>query len=81
MAGPTMRYDQLDPTIEARVDDLLAQMTLAEKVGQLVQITPFKPFEVERVIEQARQAAAAGEPFEFEPEVRPDLEDLVSHRA
>jgi beta-glucosidase len=73
-----MRYDQIDPTIEARVDDLLAQMTLAEKVGQLVQIIPFRPFDAERMIEQARQAEAAGEPFEFEPEVRPDLEDLIA---
>ena len=30
----------LDPAIEARIDDLLQQMTLAEKVGQLVQVTP-----------------------------------------
>ena len=36
------RYDQLDPAIEARVDKLLPQMTLAEKVGQLVQIAPFQ---------------------------------------
>jgi beta-glucosidase len=78
MADPTVRYDQLDPAVEARVDDLLGRMTLAEKVGQLVQITPFLPFDVEKMIAQARQAEAAGEPFEFEPEVRPDLEDLIA---
>ena len=78
MADPTARYDQLDPAVEARVDDLLGRMTLAEKVGQLVQITPFLPFDVERLIEQARQAEAAGEPFKLEPEVRPDLEDLIA---
>lgn len=31
-------YNQIDPTIEARVDDLLACMILEEKVGQLVQV-------------------------------------------
>jgi beta-glucosidase len=34
------RYDQLDPAIEERVDDLIARMTLDEKMGQLVQVTP-----------------------------------------
>ncbi|MGC8782234.1 MAG: hypothetical protein ACP5UQ_15340 [Anaerolineae bacterium] len=35
------RYNDIDPAVEARVDALLARMTLAEKVGQLVQTTPF----------------------------------------
>ena len=34
-----LRYDRIDPTSEARIDDLLGRMTLAEKVGQLVQVT------------------------------------------
>jgi beta-glucosidase len=32
------RFTEIIPKIEQRVDDLLAQMTLAEKVGQMVQI-------------------------------------------
>jgi len=34
-------YNQVDPAVEQRIDALLAQMTLQEKVGQLVQVTPF----------------------------------------
>jgi hypothetical protein len=34
-----LRYDRIDPTNEARIDDLLGRMTLAEKVGRLVQVT------------------------------------------
>lgn len=37
MGEPALRYDRLDPAIESRADDLLRQMTLAEKVGQLFQ--------------------------------------------
>src|SRR5690348_10172673 len=77
MEDPVARYDHIDPTVEARVNDLLGRMTLAEKVGQLVQITPFAPFDVEKMEEQARQAEAAGRPFAFEPEVRSDLEELI----
>ncbi len=78
MSDAAMRYNQIDSTVESRVDDLLGRMTLAEKVGQLVQINPFQPFAVERMIEQAQEAAAAGAPFEFRPEVRPDLEALIA---
>ena len=77
MADAVGRYDQIDPAVEARVDDLLGRMTLAEKVGQLVQIDPFLPFDPETLMEQARQAEAAGEPFVFQPEVRPDLEAVI----
>jgi hypothetical protein len=34
-----LRYNRIDPALDARVDDLLGRMTLAEKVGQLVQVT------------------------------------------
>jgi beta-glucosidase len=33
-------YDEPRPEVEARVDDILARMTLDEKVGQMVQIHP-----------------------------------------
>jgi beta-glucosidase len=38
MTGTLLRYDQIDPAAEARVDALLSRMTLADKVGQLVQV-------------------------------------------
>lgn len=69
------RYDKLDPAIEARADDLLGRMTLAEKVGQLVQITPFTmpdPDQLTLLIEQAQQT---GQPIQFPP--RPGLEDQI----
>lgn len=69
------RYDKLDPAIEARADDLLGRMTLAEKVGQLVQITPFAmpdPDQLQRLIEQAQQT---GQPIQFPP--RAGLEDQI----
>ncbi len=35
---PHLRFTEIDPNIEQQVDNLLAQMTLEEKVGQMVQI-------------------------------------------
>jgi hypothetical protein len=35
-----LRYDRIDPALEARVDELLGRMTLVETVGQVVQVTP-----------------------------------------
>ncbi len=35
------QYNTLDPDTEARVEALLARMTLEEKVGQLYQTNPF----------------------------------------
>jgi hypothetical protein len=32
-----VRFTECDPQIETRVNDLLAQMTLAEKIGQMCQ--------------------------------------------
>jgi hypothetical protein len=34
-----LRDDRIDPTSEACIDELLGRMTLAEKVGRLVQVT------------------------------------------
>jgi beta-glucosidase len=77
MEDPVARYDRIDPTVEARVNNLLGRMNLAEKVGQLVQITPFAPFDVAKIEEQMRVAEAEGQPFVFAPEVRADLEELI----
>ncbi|MFN8492237.1 MAG: glycoside hydrolase family 3 N-terminal domain-containing protein [Caldilineaceae bacterium] len=70
-------YNRIDPAVEERVDALLAQMTLAEKVGQLVQITAFKPFDVAAFIAQQKVAEETGQPFAFKPEIRDDLADLL----
>src|SRR5438105_5255726 len=72
-----VRYDRTDPAIEARVDDLLGRMTLAEKVGQLVQISPFQPFDAAEMMAEVRRAEEKGEPLEFKAQVRPDLEEAV----
>ena len=71
------RYDQLDPAVEARVEDLLGRMTLGEKVGQLVQTTPYAQFDLVELTKQQQAAEEAGEPFEFRPVLRADLEDLL----
>ena len=68
MADEVVRYDRIDPAVEARVADLLGRMTLAEKIGQLVQIVAVDP---EALMEQIRQAEATGEPFDFSPPCGP----------
>ncbi|MEO5952572.1 MAG: glycoside hydrolase family 3 N-terminal domain-containing protein, partial [Chloroflexia bacterium] len=35
-----VRYGEIDPAVEARIDDLMGKMTPEEKIGQLVQVTP-----------------------------------------
>jgi len=70
-------YNRLDPATEARVEALLAQMTLTEKIGQLVQTNPFAPFDHEDYLAQKKQAEDAGQPFEYNPKLRADMEDLL----
>lgn len=43
MTADFYRYDRIEPAVAARADELLAQMTLAEKVGQLTQVAPLMP--------------------------------------
>jgi len=38
MTGKNLRFTEWEPEIDVRVQDLLAQMTLDEKVGQMVQV-------------------------------------------
>src|SRR5262245_21707031 len=74
MEPQPLRYDRLDPAIEARVDELLGRMTLAEKVGQLVQAPPFAmpdPDEFAKLIQEAQET---GKPRQFESRPRPGLE-------
>src|SRR4051794_987387 len=43
-------YNRLDPAIEARVEELLGQMTLEEKVGQMVQLNPWAGVDLDAMI-------------------------------
>lgn len=47
MTAAPIDYNRPDPTTAARIEDLLAQMTLAEKIGQLVQSSPSAPLPAE----------------------------------
>lgn len=71
------RYNTLDPATEARVEALLAQMTLTEKIGQLVQTSPFGPFKLDDYLAQKKAAEEAGQTFEYDPQLRDDMEDLL----
>jgi beta-glucosidase len=77
MEDKVARYDKIDPSVEARVEKLLGSMTLAEKAGQLVQISPFQPFDPTELAAQARRAEERGEPFEFKPKIRTDIEEII----
>jgi beta-glucosidase len=77
MQDNVRHYNQIHPAIEARVDDLLPRMTLAEKVGQLVQVTPFAlpdPDEFARLMQQAQES---GQPIQFPSQPRPGIEDDI----
>lgn len=71
------RYNQIDQAVEARIDDLLSRMTLAEKVGQLVQITPDVPLDPEEMGQRLKQAEEAGLPTQSVFQPRPDLEEMI----
>lgn len=73
----TNNYNQLDPATEARVEALLSEMTLPEKVGQLVQTNPFGPFDRDHYEAQKQAAAEAGRPFQYIPQLRHDMESLL----
>lgn len=71
------RYNHLDPATETRVETLLASMTLPEKVGQLIQINPFGPFDLDDYLARQEEAAAAGQPFVYPPKLRADLAEMI----
>ena len=56
MENNVVRIDQVDPAIEARVEELLERMTLREKVGQMVQINDSDLAGMEKAV----QAGEAG---------------------
>jgi beta-glucosidase len=70
-------YNRLDPTIEARVQDLLDRMTLDEKIGQLVQESPFKTPDWTEVLKQKKRAEETGQDFELQLELRPEIEASI----
>ena len=78
--GNVIRYNQLDPTIEKRVDDLLGQMTLPEKVGQLVQQNPFSTLDWGVIKEKKALAEEQGQPFIFHLELPPEFEAILLAR-
>lgn len=70
-------YTQLDPAIEMRVETLLAQMTLAEKVGQLSQVAPYAPLDSDEFARLVQEAQAAGTPMPSFFQMKPGLEDAI----
>jgi beta-glucosidase len=77
MENNSYTYNDLDPDTEARVESLLAQMTLTEKIGQLVQISPYALFDQEDYEAKKQAAEEAGEPFDYPTKLRPDMDDLL----
>lgn len=70
-------FNKLIPEIEARVEGLLVQMTLPEKIGQLIQINPFAPFDPEHHDAQKEQAERDGRSFDYIPQLREDLDEMI----
>ena len=60
MTAKHIRFTECDPQIETRVNDLLAQMTLEEKVGQMNQITPRRTDDLETEICEGRVGSLLG---------------------
>src|SRR5437868_3802300 len=77
MNTDVIAYNRIDPAIEARVAALLGQMTLEEKVGQLVLESPFAPVDWGAVIQQMKQAEESGQPFSIPHELRPEIASLL----
>lgn len=71
-------YHELDPETEARVEGLLVQMTLPEKIGQLVQINPFAPYDPVHNESLKKEAEENGRAYVYIPQLRDDLDDMIS---
>lgn len=70
-------YDQIDPACATRAEALLTRMTLAEKVGQLVQMAPWGPFDPAELAAYLQQVETADRPLDIPFRLRPDLAELV----
>jgi len=64
-------YNRIDPAVENRVENLLSQMTLEEKVGQLLLKNAFAPIDWGEVLRQQKLADERGEPFHISLELNP----------
>lgn len=69
--------NQPDPVAEKKVTDLLNQMTLAEKVGQLVLGNAFANIDWEEVLLQKKLAEANGLPYEIPLQLNPVIEQQI----
>jgi beta-glucosidase len=77
MEADNARYDQVAPDTEARVENLVVQMTLADKVGQLVQIPPYEPFDVAEWMAQEQQTGETDQTPVIQLILRDDLDELI----
>ena len=70
------RYGEKDPIVEGQVNDLLGRMTLAEKIGQLVQMVPV---EMAAIMGEMQHTQDTGQPFGFGAALtlRADVLELV----
>lgn len=72
-----IRFNQFDAAAEARVDALLSQMTLEEKIGQLVQESVFAPLDWSEVLKEQKAAEERGEPYAIPLALQPDVIEKV----
>lgn len=77
MKHGSINYNVLNPVIDERVSDLLRQMTLDEKVGQLVLENAFAPIDWSEVLRQQKLADETGQPYEIPLLLSPTIEDHV----
>ena len=68
---------QPDPVTQAKIDDLLARMTLEEKVGQLVMLSAFAPMDWDQAFREQKLAEQKGETYEFPIKVSPRIIEKI----
>ncbi len=66
-----MMTKPVDPNLVDKLEELLSQMTLDEKIGQLVLENAFAPINWHEVLQQQKLADERGEPFKIPLELNP----------
>ena len=66
-----MTTKPVDPNLVGKLEELLSQMTLDEKVGQLVLENAFAPINWHEVLQKQKLADERGEPFKIPLELNP----------